>query len=189
MKALNSFKPFVSVSLLCSVIRLLAEQNGRILHTTLITLIRYRGHCVYAIALAPLSHLVYGSEDAGKHVAAGESLPVILPIVDELSRALHVCKHKVLEKSSRKVKSISLAIDSEVWVGGDNRIYILDQARQMPPTPIHHHHEKAFSSSSSPSITLGNKKVHSNLYRIERRAVPVELQKALFAHGILGRRR
>ena len=58
---------------------------------------------------------------------------------------------------------------------------------------FHRHYERsiltpAYYSQPQNGFALRNGEVHYISYPSQKRAIPIELQKALFAHGIIGRR-
>jgi hypothetical protein len=46
-----------------------------------------------------------------------------------------------------------------------------------------------YYSASLPALNLRNGEIRFISYPAQKRAIPIEFQKALFAHGIVGRRR
>ncbi len=94
------------------------------------------GHCVIATAIAPLggsASLVYGSDNAGhagRVVQDGRRCPPAVPIIRDLARSLGLAEHAVVGGAR-----LWLPIDAEVHVGADNRLYLIDLARLMPPVP------------------------------------------------------
>ncbi len=97
------------------------------------------GQCVIASARAPVDRnsLVYGCDNAGnpaRVVEDGSRLDAVVPIVRDLATSLGLAEHSVTSRGRRAVK-LCLPIDTEVHVGSDDRIYVIDLARLMPPVP------------------------------------------------------
>jgi hypothetical protein len=111
--------------------------NNTQLTVTLTALFLLCGHCVIATAKAPLDgsrSLVYGSDNAGhddRVIQDGRRCPPAVPIIRNLARTLGLAQHPVADGACH----LWLPIDTEVHVGGDNRLYLIDLARLMPPVP------------------------------------------------------
>ncbi len=111
--------------------------NNTQMTVTLTALFLICGHCVIATAKAPLkgsASLVYGSDNAGhadRVIQDGRRCPPAVPIIRDLARTLGLAQHPVADGACR----LWLPIDTEVHVGDDNRLYLIDLARLMPPVP------------------------------------------------------
>ena len=104
------------------------------------------GQCVIATARAPLQQLVYGCANAGhrgcseeRHegcaVENGSRCRQAVPAIRELAATLGLSEHAVRDRLGRRLVSLCLPVDTEVHVGRDGRLYVIDLARLMPPTP------------------------------------------------------
>ena len=104
------------------------------------------GQCVIATARAPLEQLVYGCANAGhrgcseeRHegcaVENGSRCRQAVPAIRELAATMGLSEHAVHDRLGRRRVSMCLPVDIEVHVGRDGRLYLIDLARLMPPTP------------------------------------------------------
>lgn len=80
------------------------------------------------------------SADAGKTIlnkkTAGHLMMVSYLIITSWQRAanmLNLKQHRILEKSSGELYNLWCCVDMETHKGLDNRYYVLDYARAMPP--------------------------------------------------------
>ena len=87
--------------------------------------------------------------------------------------------------------------ESPVFIDPDN-FYASDNEEirsQNPWSKLFHRNSQrsiytpAYYTSSSPGFNLRSGTIRYISYPAEKRAIPIEFQKALFAHGIVGRRR
>jgi hypothetical protein len=112
--------------------------DQRQLGVTLTALHMICGHCVIATARAPISGdtLVYGSSNAGhaRTIALGDRCAPALPAVRDLAQRLGLAEHGVTDGAGREVQ-LWLPVDTEVHLGSDGRLYVVDLARLMPPVP------------------------------------------------------
>ena len=104
----------------------------------LMTLVDYRGCRLSAQSLLPLSGLFYGSCDAGKTIAAGDSSSHdahLLAQVRKLGSDLNLAEHKVRELSTGVIKELCFPVDIEIQRSSrdPDTLYIIDTARLMPP--------------------------------------------------------
>ena len=99
----------------------------------LYVLVDFLGVRVIASSLLPIneSTLRYGSNDGGKRVVKeGEE---VVKKAEEIGRALNLKEHYVGWKEEEK--KLLFFSDTELHVGVDGRMYIVDCARLMPPNP------------------------------------------------------
>ncbi len=61
----------------------------------------------------------------------GRRCPPAVPIIRDLACTLGLAQHPVADGACR----LWLPIDTEVHVGDDSRLYLIDLARLMPPVP------------------------------------------------------
>eukprot|EP01125_Pyxidicula_operculata_P022245 TRINITY_DN898_c1_g1_i1.p1 TRINITY_DN898_c1_g1~~TRINITY_DN898_c1_g1_i1.p1 ORF type:complete len:1793 (+),score=365.55 TRINITY_DN898_c1_g1_i1:43-5379(+) len=96
------------------------------LHFPLMTVIHHRGWCLSAMSILPLGSdtLKYGSSDGGRTIVADET---ISEIMKDVGRLLNLREHVCSDKS------IIGPGDIEVHLGKDNRYYVIDFGRLMPP--------------------------------------------------------
>eukprot|EP01091_Cochliopodium_minus_P008798 TRINITY_DN2050_c0_g2_i9.p1 TRINITY_DN2050_c0_g2~~TRINITY_DN2050_c0_g2_i9.p1 ORF type:complete len:1349 (-),score=401.15 TRINITY_DN2050_c0_g2_i9:136-4182(-) len=108
------------------------NQNIEGLHVPLMALIDYRGYRVTAISLLPIGKdtIVYGSFDAGNTVYDSE--PKVNEMMEKLGKKMNIKGHIV---GGKKKVLIYGPADIEVHKGKgeDERFYVLDFARYMPP--------------------------------------------------------
>lgn len=107
---------------------ILSQPVGCKLYTPLQAVVDYRGHRIVASSLLPVSgekSLVYGSCDGGKTVHAD-----LLPV-----NALMASAARMMNLKAHRVQNVLICApaDIEVHQGSDNRYYVLDTARVMPP--------------------------------------------------------
>eukprot|EP01126_Amoeba_proteus_P046132 TRINITY_DN5198_c0_g1_i5.p1 TRINITY_DN5198_c0_g1~~TRINITY_DN5198_c0_g1_i5.p1 ORF type:complete len:429 (+),score=94.60 TRINITY_DN5198_c0_g1_i5:1108-2394(+) len=97
------------------------------LNTPLLCLIHYKGFCLMAVNKLPIGAdtLKYGSGDGGKTVHA--SIPKLNNLMKEAGTRLNLAPHRVLDKY------IYGPGDIEAHLGTDNKFYVLDFGRVMPP--------------------------------------------------------
>lgn len=94
------------------------------------------GHAVVATALAPVSGatLVYGSEDGGRTLL--RESPDFERFAAAVARRLGLRPHRVAGASDAHGHAHELAADVEGHLSAtDGRLYVLDLARLLPPTP------------------------------------------------------
>ncbi len=77
---------------------------------------------------------------------------------------------------------------------GSNNLYIPDNDETISRDPwsrlFHRHYERSiFTPTFKSGYGLRSGQIRYISYPDQKRAIPIELQKALFAHGIVGRRR
>lgn len=96
------------------------------LRVPLMALIDYRGFRLVASSLLPISShtIVYGSDNAGFNIYAQ---PEAANKFDFVAKRLNLKKHKFADAE------ISGPVDIEIHKGEDNRLYVIDVARLMPP--------------------------------------------------------
>jgi len=102
--------------------------NGSKLHYPLLSIIQYKGFTLSAVSVLPIgggSSLVYGSADAGRHVLCSD--PTVKELMKNAARSLNLAGHKI------SYVTIFGPGDIEVHKGSDNRYYLLDFGRVMPP--------------------------------------------------------
>ena len=119
--------------------------------TPLVCLVDYQGYRLMAITVLPISSetLRYGSNDGGKVVHQDD--PQVTAHMDKLFKIYHLKPH-VISASSVVLRGPG---DIEGHVGHDNRLYLLDLARMMPP------------EMDIPSLRLNPRLVFSRLFRPE----------------------
>ena len=87
--------------------------------------------------------------------------------------------------------------ESPVFIN-PNDLYASDSEEMRSRNPwsqlFHRHSQRSiykptYYASSSPGFNLRSGTIRYISYPAEKRAIPIEFQKALFAHGIVGRRR
>ncbi len=112
--------------------------NNTQLTVSLTALYKFSGFCVIATAKAPLGKrsLVYGCDNAGhgRDIESGQRCPSVVPLIRGLASTLGLAEHAVADGAGREVL-LCLPIDTEVHVGSDDRVYLIDLARLMPPVP------------------------------------------------------
>ncbi len=93
------------------------------LNVCLSALLLWRGYCVTATAFAPVSSatLAVGSEDAGRTVHNGAKSFMAKRRAAALGAALRLQEHAVVGGAK-----VALAIDVEVHLATDGRLYIID---------------------------------------------------------------
>ena len=108
------------------------------LSLTLTCLVRVRGSVVICTALAPIqgrASLVYGSANAGKDIRDAADEPRVQRVVQQLADDWKLASHPVADASHR-IHMLPLACDVEMHMSlSDGRLYLLDLARFLPPTP------------------------------------------------------
>ena len=105
----------------------LNKQNNFIdLCTPLMTLIDYKGYRLIATSVLPLKKLIYGTDDGGKTIH-NDNMYVNNTFSYVLQNGLHLKEHIVGNKK------LCGPADLEGHLGYDNRYYVLDYARLLPP--------------------------------------------------------
>jgi len=106
----------------------LGEQN---LMMPLMCVIDYKGHRLIASSIIPINQntLVYGSANGGRTVQKSD--PKLNEIMKDLGAQLNLQEHRVGTRITGK--DLYMPGDIEVHRGLDDRYYILDMARMMPP--------------------------------------------------------
>eukprot|EP01125_Pyxidicula_operculata_P001241 TRINITY_DN1115_c1_g3_i3.p1 TRINITY_DN1115_c1_g3~~TRINITY_DN1115_c1_g3_i3.p1 ORF type:complete len:317 (-),score=65.04 TRINITY_DN1115_c1_g3_i3:91-1041(-) len=98
------------------------------LHFPLFALIHYRGFCITAMSLLPISKdktLIYGSHDGGKTVKAENHK--FNDLMNRAGKLLGLREHQVGDKM------ICGPGDIEGHIGNDGKFYVIDFGRVMPP--------------------------------------------------------
>ncbi len=107
------------------------------LHVTLSTLFSIRGHVIMAIAICPISgqqSLVYGSCDAGKSIV--NSNQKFDCLMNELALRMNLKPHYVSSIVTGQKTVLCSAGDVEGHISPkDRRMYLIDLARHIAPTP------------------------------------------------------
>jgi hypothetical protein len=95
----------------------------------LVVLVSYKGYRLLAMSLLPInrSTLVYGSADGGATVVASDAR--VNAVVEAAATRINLCRHAV----GRRRVVIAGPGDVEVHRGKDDRLYMLDFGRTMPP--------------------------------------------------------
>ncbi|GAB5366308.1 hypothetical protein AAMO2058_001132800 [Amorphochlora amoebiformis] len=90
-------------------------------------MVDYAGHRLLCMPILPVSPntLIYGGDN--KRVFSGKTHPEVKQRVDEASKQLGLATHLI------KGTTLMVAADEEIHMGNDNRAYLLDCARGMPP--------------------------------------------------------
>jgi hypothetical protein len=101
----------------------------RLLRFPLVCLVTYKGYRLVAMSLLPISRstLVYGSADGGVSVLSSDGR--VAGVVEAAAARINLAKHDV----GRRRVPIAGPGDVEVHRGKDDRYYMLDFGRTMPP--------------------------------------------------------
>jgi hypothetical protein len=113
------------------------DANITSLHVALSSLIRINGHAIYATCQLPIDgrkSLIYGSSNAGAKIKSAPSDSALQELLRKLADKLHLKEHTVTDGGNQNHKLL-FPFDMEVHLGSDGRLYLLDLARLMPPTP------------------------------------------------------
>jgi tetratricopeptide (TPR) repeat protein len=107
--------------------------RGPCLHFPLMTLITFRGFRLIATTVLPIeaSTIVYGSANAAVTVHAGAD---IVPVMKDIASEFNLAPHHVVSRDQRQRLLLHACADIEVHRGRDQRLYIIDCHRLMPPT-------------------------------------------------------
>mmetsp|Transcript_23379 Transcript_23379/g.29801 ORF Transcript_23379/g.29801 Transcript_23379/m.29801 type:complete len:792 (-) Transcript_23379:13-2388(-) len=97
----------------------------------LMCVIDYQGHRIIASSILPIDKftLAYGSSDGGRTVH--RSITELNTMMERLGKKLHLKEHKTGSRSGGR--NLYMPGDIEVHLGMDNRYYMIDVARLMPP--------------------------------------------------------
>eukprot|EP01130_Rhizamoeba_saxonica_P015612 TRINITY_DN7051_c0_g1_i2.p1 TRINITY_DN7051_c0_g1~~TRINITY_DN7051_c0_g1_i2.p1 ORF type:complete len:846 (+),score=172.47 TRINITY_DN7051_c0_g1_i2:247-2538(+) len=79
--------------------------------------------------------LVYGTCDGGNSIFDASEDPHLLNVVQRISKEMNLTTHNVEEKSTKKNKTMELAVDVEIH-SHDDKYFALDFARAIPPNDI-----------------------------------------------------
>lgn len=104
----------------------------------LFALVDFAGHRLVATALLPVGKntLVYGSADAGRTVHSDD--PVAADAMQQAGSLLGLKPHVVGRGDGPLgAKEMAVCCDIEVHKGKDDRLYVLDTARLLPPEEPH----------------------------------------------------
>jgi hypothetical protein len=103
------------------------------LHFPLMTIITHRGFRLIATTQLPIdaSTIEYGSANAAVtiHNAAD-----VAPVMQELAAELNLASHHVVSRDGRQRFLLHACADIEVHRGRDDRLYVIDCHRLLPPT-------------------------------------------------------
>ncbi len=101
-------------------------------HLPLMSLVDYRGYRLVAMSLLPVNNstLVYGTDDGGKTIKRTNL--EFAGIMEEAGRRLKLRPH-LCGSDKKKAKILASAADIEGHVGLDDKFYLLDFSRTMPP--------------------------------------------------------
>jgi hypothetical protein len=103
------------------------------LHFPLMTIITHRGFRLIATTQLPIdaSTIEYGSANAAVtiHNAAD-----VAPVMQELAAELNLAPHHVVSRDGRQRFLLHACADIEVHRGRDERLYVIDCHRLLPPT-------------------------------------------------------
>ena len=93
----------------------------------------YRGHRLTAMTLLPItrSSLVYGSADGGVTVCS--TSPEIEQRMNLVGKIFNLAQHRIWDLEYSKYLDSCVPVDMEGHLGSDNRFYIADPARLLPP--------------------------------------------------------
>jgi len=99
----------------------------------LATIINYRGYCIMAYTILPITKhtIIYGSADGGKTVH--DDIDEVNEMMKKAAKKINIAGHYVGAKSSNKNVTLYSCGDIECHQGKDERYYILDTHRVMPP--------------------------------------------------------
>lgn len=100
------------------------------LHVPLMCLIDYRGYRLIAMSILPVAELIYGSCDGGRHVYAVDD--EMNDKMQLLGQRLHLKPHLAGSTGFSQAMIYGPA-DIEGHRGDDDRFYLLDFQRLMPP--------------------------------------------------------
>eukprot|EP01124_Arcella_intermedia_P030339 TRINITY_DN6621_c0_g1_i1.p1 TRINITY_DN6621_c0_g1~~TRINITY_DN6621_c0_g1_i1.p1 ORF type:complete len:940 (+),score=237.22 TRINITY_DN6621_c0_g1_i1:126-2822(+) len=98
------------------------------LHFPLMAIIHFRGYCLSASSVLPISKgtIIYGSADGGKTINCDENVAAIM---QKAGKLLNLLEHKI----GKTNVSIIGPGDIEIHKGTDDRLYVVDLGRLMPP--------------------------------------------------------
>lgn len=141
----------------------LTHRNSN-LFVPLMCVIDYQGHRIIASSILPIDKntLCYGSADGGYTVY--NSIPELNNMMKELADRLHLQEHRA--GSRRGSRLLHMPGDIEVHLGLDDKYYMLDMARLMPPEAPNlensnsNDSRKIFYQTLRPELVLG---IHQNL--------------------------
>ncbi len=102
----------------------------------LVVLIDYLGSRIIAEPILPIDRttLVYGSSDGGRTVRSGDEQ--VRRLMQKAAKKLNLTTHVIWDQARATCHALSSCIDLEVHRSNvDSRLYLIDAARAMPPTP------------------------------------------------------
>lgn len=135
--------------------------RGPCLHFPLMTLITFRGFRLIATTVLPIdaSTIVYGSANAAVSV---HSAADVAPVMRDIATEFNLAPHHVVSRDLRQRLLLHACADIEVHRGRDQRLYIIDCHRLMPPTM-----PPAVASPDAPDKLIPLRK-NANLYYLFR---------------------
>jgi tetratricopeptide (TPR) repeat protein len=135
--------------------------RGPCLHFPLMTLITFRGFRLIATTVLPIdaSTIVYGSANAAVSV---HSAADVAPVMRDIAAEFNLAPHHVVSRDLRQRLQLHACADIEVHRGRDQRLYIIDCHRLMPPTM-----PPAVASPDAPDKLIPLRK-NANLYYLFR---------------------
>jgi hypothetical protein len=102
----------------------------------LVVLIDYLGSRIIAEPILPIDRttLVYGSSDGGRTIRSEDEQ--VRRLMQKAAKKLNLTTHVVWDQSRSTCHALSSCVDLEVHRSHlDSRLYLIDAARAMPPTP------------------------------------------------------